>query len=112
MLMAARYCRTATTMSGEPWVAASTLEATKQPAARTALTAGPAMAIRNSTTGRFGSFAMEATPPNRNSVMPSTRTPNRRAVNAWPSSCRRTHVKSRRAAARPMRPYIAVGCPG
>ena len=86
--------------------AASQNEST--PASRTAaavlrtmsrkVTAGPAIATRNSAPGESVSRLIFITPPNRKRSIPSTAIPSRRAASAWPSSCATIEAKKLAAA--------------
>ena len=49
------------------------------------------------------------TPPNRNSSIPVTSIPSRRAATAWPNSCSRIDPKNNTAAATATAKLIAVG---
>ena len=63
------------------------------------VTSGPAAATRNSAPGESVSRLIFITPPNRNSSIPVTSIPSRRAATAWPSSCNRIDPKNNTAAA-------------
>ena len=63
-----------------------------------AVTAGPAAATRNSAPGESVSRLIFITPPNRNSSIPDTSMPSRRAASACPSSCSRIEPKNSTAA--------------
>ena len=63
------------------------------------VTSGPAAATRNSAPGDSVSRFIFITPPNRNSSIPDTSMPSRRAATAWPSSCSRIEPKNSTAAA-------------
>ena len=69
----------------------------KQTTAITAVTSGPAAAIRNSTPGESESLLSFATPPNIHRSMPSIEIPFRIATHACPSSWSRIERKNRSA---------------
>ena len=62
------------------------------------VTSGPAAATRNSAPGESVSRLIFITPPNRNSSIPDTSMPSRRAASACPSSCSRIEPKNSTAA--------------
>ena len=62
------------------------------------VTSGPAAATRNSAPGESVSRLIFITPPNRNSSIPDTSMPSRRAATACPSSCSRIEPKNSTAA--------------
>ena len=63
------------------------------------VTAGPAIAIRNSWPGERVSLLIFITPPKKKRSIPLTSIPSRRAATAWPSSCSRIEPKKPNAAA-------------
>ena len=70
-------------------------------AAMVKLTAGPARATMISWRGSFGIDSSSARPPMGRMVMLRVPMPKRRAVSAWPYSCRTTQRKRRRMRVRP-----------
>ena len=87
--MTASHVTTPSAASGSP-----TPERSQKAADRTAVTAGPASAIRNSPSAEGKSPRKAATPPNSHSVMPSISIRSLRACIAWPSSWRRSDAKN------------------
>ncbi len=74
--------------------------------------AGPTNATANSLPGVGSSPSISATPPNMKSVMPRTRTPNRRATTAWASSWVTRQAKKDAAVTTPIRTRSVSGSPG
>ncbi len=94
----ARYWKIAAICSLTPRVRYQT---TKETTATATLTAGPAMAIWNSSPGSSLSWPMLATPPKMKRVMLRTGIPFDWAVNEWPSSWASTEAKRRTLASAP-----------
>ena len=69
---------------------------------RNRLAIGPAIAIRNSPRGVFGSFSISATPPKIKSVIPDIGISYLRATSEWENSWKIIEKNSPKAPRRPM----------
>ena len=77
------------TVASEPPSSVALVTRTR-PSPITTLTSGPAIAMRNSSSGFSGMRSSRATPPIGSRMTSGVRTPKARAVRMWPNSCAST----------------------